>query len=174
MYVYKFTIKATRERFMEPPLHDTSEHYIAAYSYDQAHSHVWGMLNRAGWKIDEIHLSYRSGSGSTHLADAVQDEHNRNIWYLTMPADRNVYEGLFATFSEDANWHTITIEEAANGTVSHAKGGADTGDEVTLTVTPNDFYVLDSISVKDADENEIAVTNGKFTKLSTKQLKLMI
>ena len=116
-----------------------------------------------GWKIDEIHLSYRSGSGSTHLADAVQDEHNRNIWYLTMPADRNVYEGLFATFSEDANWHTITIEEAANGTVSHAKGGADTGDEVTLTVTPNDFYVLDSISVKDADENEIAVTNGKFT-----------
>ena len=116
-----------------------------------------------GWKIDEIHLSYRSGSGSTHLADAVQDEHNRNIWYLTMPADRNVYEGLFATFSEDANWHTITIEEAENGTVSHAKGGADTGDEVTLTVTPNDFYVLDSISVKDADENEIAVTNGKFT-----------
>ena len=116
-----------------------------------------------GWKIDEIHLSYRSGSGSTHLADAVQDEHNRNIWYLTMPADRNVYEGLFATFSEDANWHTITIEEAANGTVSHAKGGADTGDEVTLTVTPDEGYRLSTLTVKDADENEITVTDGKFT-----------
>ena len=54
MTIYKLTVKAVRERFMEPPLHDTSEHYIAAYSYDQAHSYVWAMLNRAGWKIDEI------------------------------------------------------------------------------------------------------------------------
>ena len=54
MYIYKFTIDATRERFMEPPLRDTSEHYIAAYSYDQAHSHVWGMLERAGWIIQRI------------------------------------------------------------------------------------------------------------------------
>lgn len=54
MYVYKFTVEAERERFMERPLHDTSEHYIAAYSYDQAHSHVWGMLERAGWKVKRI------------------------------------------------------------------------------------------------------------------------
>lgn len=54
MYVWKFTIQATRERFMEPPLHDTSERYVAAYSYDQAHSYVWGRLNKAGWKVDSI------------------------------------------------------------------------------------------------------------------------
>lgn len=54
MYVYKFTVDAVRERFMEPPLHDTSEHYIAAYSYDQAHSHVWRMLEQAGWKVKQI------------------------------------------------------------------------------------------------------------------------
>lgn len=54
MYIYKFTVKATRERFMEPALHDTSEHYIAAYSYEQAHSHVWAMLEKGGWKIDQI------------------------------------------------------------------------------------------------------------------------
>lgn len=54
MYIYKFTVEAVRERFMESPLRDTSEHYIAAYSYDQAHAHVWGNLERAGWKIQKI------------------------------------------------------------------------------------------------------------------------
>lgn len=54
MYIYKFIVEAERERFMEPPLRDTSEHYIAAYSYDHAHSHVWGMLEQAGWKINKI------------------------------------------------------------------------------------------------------------------------
>jgi len=54
MYVYKFTVEATRERFMEPPLRDTSDHYIAAYSYDQAHSHVWSQLSKAGWKVNRI------------------------------------------------------------------------------------------------------------------------
>ena len=54
MYIYKLTVEATRERFMEPPLRDTSEHYIAAYSYEQAHSYVWSMLNKAGWKIQRI------------------------------------------------------------------------------------------------------------------------
>lgn len=54
MYIYHFTVEAVRERFMEPPLHDTSEHYIAAYSHDQAHSYVWSMLNKAGWKVQRI------------------------------------------------------------------------------------------------------------------------
>lgn len=54
MYIYKFIVEAEREQFMERTIHDTSEHYIAAYSYDHAHSHVWGMLERAGWKINKI------------------------------------------------------------------------------------------------------------------------
>lgn len=54
MFAYKFIIEATQERFMEPPLHDVSEHYIVADSYNDAHSHVWGMLNRAGWKVQSI------------------------------------------------------------------------------------------------------------------------
>lgn len=54
MVIYKFIVEAEREMFMEPLRRDTSEHYIAAYSYDQAHSHVWGMLERAGWKVKRI------------------------------------------------------------------------------------------------------------------------
>ena len=54
MYIYKFTVKATRDRFMEPPLRDTSEHYIAAYSYDHALTHINQMLTRGGWKINSV------------------------------------------------------------------------------------------------------------------------
>lgn len=54
MYVYKFTVEATRERFMEPPLHDVSDHYVAAYDYDQAHSYVWSKLSRVGWNVQSI------------------------------------------------------------------------------------------------------------------------
>lgn len=54
MYVWEFTVTATRERFMERPLHDTSKRYVAAYSYEQAHSYVWARLNKAGWMVDEI------------------------------------------------------------------------------------------------------------------------
>ena len=54
MYIYKFIVEAERERFMERPQRDTSERYIAANSYDQAHSYVWKMLERAGWKINRI------------------------------------------------------------------------------------------------------------------------
>lgn len=67
MYIYHFTIKATLERFMEPPLHDTHERYIAAYSYEQAHSYVWGMLARAGWKVDEI-------KGRQHILEDIRDK----------------------------------------------------------------------------------------------------
>ena len=54
MYAYKFIIEAERERFMESPLRETSERYIAADSYDQAHSYAWERLNKAGWKVNKI------------------------------------------------------------------------------------------------------------------------
>lgn len=54
MGIYKFTVEATRERFMEPPLHKVHEHYIAADSYDRAHTHVWKLLQRGGWEIRRI------------------------------------------------------------------------------------------------------------------------
>lgn len=51
---YRFTVKAYRERFMEPPLRETFDYYVIADSYEQAHSHVWSMLNGGGWKVEEF------------------------------------------------------------------------------------------------------------------------
>lgn len=68
MLVYKITVTAERERFMEGPLKDTSEHYIAAYSYDQAKQHVEDNMKRGGWKI----ISMRSEEVYVHdIRDSV-------------------------------------------------------------------------------------------------------
>ena len=54
MTIYKFTIEAVRERFMEHPLHDKFEEYFAAYSYEQARDHLFARLNNAGWTVKKI------------------------------------------------------------------------------------------------------------------------
>ncbi len=111
-----------------------------------------------GWKIRWF--GYKDGGD---YYPATQDANNKNIWTIEMPYYLTSSKQLYAVFDEDPDWHTITIEEAENGSVSYGKGGADTGDEVTLTVTPNEGYQLSTLTVKDADENEITVTDNTFT-----------
>ena len=55
----------------------------------------------------------------------------------------------------------IVAAEIENGTVK-VQAQACAGDEVTVTATPAEGYELEAITVKDADENEITVTDGKF------------
>ncbi len=111
-----------------------------------------------GWKIRWF--GYKDGGD---YYPATQDANNKNIWTIEMPYYLTSSKQLYAVFEEDTDWHSITIEEAENGTVSYEKGGADTGDEVTLTVTPDEGYQLSTLTVKDADENEISVTDNTFT-----------
>lgn len=59
---------------------------------------------------------------------------------------------------------TVTVAEGiANGTVTPDKAQAEQGETVTLTVTPAQGYVLDTLTVKDADNADITVTNNTFT-----------
>ena len=61
--------------------------------------------------------------------------------------------------------YTITIEPAENGTVTVDKQTANMGETVTLTITPNEGYELDQLTVMDG-ETQVAVTittEGKYT-----------
>ena len=57
MYVYKFTVKATMKTIRGEELHDTSRHYIVAYSWEHANDHLRQKLTKAGWKIEDIKSS---------------------------------------------------------------------------------------------------------------------
>ena len=56
----------------------------------------------------------------------------------------------------------ITVNAAENGTVTADKAEAAKGDTVTLTVTPAEGYELDNLTVVDAEEKAVTVTNNTF------------
>lgn len=59
------------------------------------------------------------------------------------------------------SYNTITYASDEYGTVTGVSG-ANFGEEITLTVTPETGCYLDRLTVKDGNNNEITVTDGKF------------
>ena len=61
--------------------------------------------------------------------------------------------------------YAITVKDAENGNVTASRKSASKGTTVTLTVTPDKGYVLDTIKVLDSKDKEIKLTekDGKFT-----------
>ncbi len=67
--------------------------------------------------------------------------------------------------------YTPTINESANGKITANPNAAGEGDKVTLTATPDDGYELDTLTVKDADGKEVALTkndDGTYTYIQPK------
>ena len=59
--------------------------------------------------------------------------------------------------------YSITVADTTNGTATVDKAKAEAGTEITVTATPaSDAYELDTITVKDADDGNVAVTGNKF------------
>ena len=60
--------------------------------------------------------------------------------------------------------YTVTINDSDHGTVTTDKATAASGETVTLTVTPAENYVLQSLNITDADNTPVSlVSNYSFT-----------
>ncbi len=60
--------------------------------------------------------------------------------------------------------YAITVAATENGTVTTSPATeAEVGTEVTVTAAPAAGYELDTITVKDGDDNAVTVNDGKFT-----------
>lgn len=57
----------------------------------------------------------------------------------------------------------VTVAATENGTAKVDKVTAEAGEEITITATPAEGYELDTITVKDGDNGDVAVAEGKFT-----------
>ena len=88
---------------------------------------------------------------------------------VTVPAD---YTGdSFGSFSGDKlkkELYAITINATTNGSITatvdeEAAKYAKTDVTVTLTVTPDDEYILNTLTVTDKDGNPVTVTGNTFT-----------
>ena len=76
---------------------------------------------------------------------------------FTMPASDVTVTATFQTID-----YSITVNEAANGTVSADRALANYGDTVTLTLTPATGYEVDTVTVTDGTNN-VTVTDNQFT-----------
>ena len=81
-----------------------------------------------------------------------------------------IYTGLDETHESEIFWytlqeypsHNVTIAETENGTVTADKESCPEADEVTLTVTPDEGYQLNTLTVTDADGKDVKVTGNTF------------
>ena len=68
--------------------------------------------------------------------------------------------------SSSSNSYAVSAPSTKNGDVTVSPKNAKKGDTVTITVTPDKGYELDTITVKDASGNKLKLTdkgNGKYT-----------
>ena len=82
---------------------------------------------------------------------------------IAVNADTTV-TALWKDKAAEENYNVTIQNPQEGGTITANPTSAKAGDEVTLTATPNEGYVLDKFTVtKDADGSELQVTDGKFT-----------
>ncbi len=101
--------------------------------------------------------------GETETVNAtVTSENSRDKITYTATAE---FEGNTYTDIRVVNktLSTVTVVPSENGTVTANLSEAYEGEEVMLTVNPNADSKLASLTVKDAENNEITVTDNKFT-----------
>lgn len=58
--------------------------------------------------------------------------------------------------------YNVIITPTTNGSVTANHTNAEKGETITLTVTPNDGYILDALTVTDASSTTITVINNEF------------
>lgn len=124
-------------------------------------------------KVDPYFFSYftvegkncglnTNGSGSYGcVIDSWMTADAGNQYYMIEAADFDATEALAIL---DATFHpeyTITIAVLENGTVEADKAKAKAGETVTLTITPAEGYILDTVTVM-AGEESVTVTDNTF------------
>ena len=107
-----------------------------------------------GYAITTLQATYEEGTTEVNLP-------------LT-PAENDTYTFVMPAADVHVHWivskvqYIITVNPSEHGTVT-APATAEYGQEVTLTVTPDAHYMLESLSVAYTNGNPVTVTDNKFT-----------
>ncbi|MDU5809051.1 MAG: SpaA isopeptide-forming pilin-related protein [Finegoldia magna] len=96
-------------------------------------------------------LSVKTGSGKVDIVDGNS---------FIMPDEDVTINATFKPISQ--NVYPITVEPSKNGKVS-VKAIATSGEEVTVSVNPNGYYELDTLTVTDINGTPVQVNGLRFT-----------
>ena len=83
---------------------------------------------------------------------------------FTMPEEAVTVSAVF-TRSSSSSTYPITVKDSTNGSASSSHKSASSGTTVTITVTPDKGYTLETLTVTDKNGKEVKLTekNGKYT-----------
>lgn len=104
-------------------------------------------------------LNEVSGNNSEWLAIDQVRSSGQSMTFYFYSDNSSVYEGFDLTVElfDPTEKRAITVNSADNGSMESNKTEAVIEEVVTLTATPSEGYVLSGLSVKDANENDVAV-----------------
>ena len=106
----------------------------------------------SGYKLEKITYNDNNGDEQT----LTLDQNNQ----FTMPKSKVT---VTATFNEKPkNVYPITVEPSQNGSVG-VVSSATNGDTVTVSVNPNEYYELDTLTVTDKNGTPVQVNGLQFT-----------
>ena len=108
-----------------------------------------------GYALKVLEATYEEGTTEVKLP--LTPAENDNYTFVMPAADVHVH------WIVDKAQYTISITESAHGKVVADKTTAQFGEEVTLTTTPDDNYLLESLNVAYTNGFPVTVTNNKFT-----------
>ena len=123
---------------------------------------------RDGYTLRSLTLEGISEDALTWNAEGVESE-QRGIEFA-MPAGNvtvtvNWRPNSSGSSSSSGSSHAVSAPSTKNGDVTVSPKNASKGDRVTVTVTPDKGYELDSLTVKDASGNKLKLTDkgdGKY------------
>ena len=132
-----------------------------------SHTHTYG----TEWKSDAYKHWHECSCG----AKSEEAAHTAGEWIIDTPAtattsgtkhkECTVCGYTMTTETIPATGSGVTVGKTENGSVSVSPKSASKGDTVTITVTPDKGYVLETLTVLDKNDKEIKITekNGKYT-----------
>ena len=130
------------------------------------HTHSYG----SEWKNDADNHWHECSCGDKKDTAA----HTAGEWIIDTPATATTSGtkhkectvcGYTMTTETIPATGSVTVGKTENGSVSVSPKSASKGDTVTITVTPDKGYVLETLTVLDKNDKEIKITekNGKYT-----------
>ena len=131
-----------------------------------SHTHTYG----TEWKSDAYKHWHECSCG----AKSEEAAHTAGEWIIDTPATATTSGtkhkectvcGYTMTTETIPATGSVTVGKTENGSVSVSPKSASKGDTVTITVTPDKGYVLETLTVLDKNDKEIKITekNGKYT-----------
>ena len=132
---------------------------------------VSGSVDLTGKTINQNGKTITMTAGATLKVAAAVTITAPSGYYVVESVSNGVYTYSLAAISysgsssSSSGDYAITTEKAENGSIKVSPSRADAGDTVTITVTPDKGYKLDTLTVTDKNGDEIKVTekNGKYT-----------